>query len=377
MARRQFLGVGAASVSAALLAACGGSAMSTVTAPPGIPTPNVATLAAFVSPTLTALAQAQASAPSAPTAPAGVSTLRPVSLAVTPLAMTPPTVVVPATVPVGAAPPLASRPPIAPPPATGAQAPASSGGTVAGVMVAAKPGFVSGTVLDARGMPLRSTNAKATLTISGTSLAGQSVYYTALPDASGQYNQQVADGAYGVKASLKYQDADGLIFLFEPEPQEPSASYETAKSGLVKNFRWKLNGLIPEQSPNTATSYYGWSLILRDQGIAAMKELPKLYPGGKLQVTLTPTISTLWDGSPASVFTRTVPISVYGEEVFDVPYAKYTLSVVALDTTGKMQPLKVAAGIGVVPTDTTTPIPLTPKIYNGIGAERVNVGISL
>lgn len=212
------------------------------------------------------------------------------------------------------------------------------------VVVQPKAGYIAGTVLDARGQAI-TAKAKITVSISGISAAAQNVSYTLPVNAMGQYSQRVSDGSYRVSATLIYTDAAGQLFTFYPEPQEPDVSYDSA-AGIVKNFRWKISGPIPDTNAGSTSinDYYGWSLDLNFPQSMPAKDLPTLYPGGKIRATLTPS-GPLWDGSPSATITREAPIQplsdTFGVQMYDFPYGLYTLSVVVVDAGGTVHPLKV------------------------------------
>ncbi len=212
---------------------------------------------------------------------------------------------------------------------------------VASPSVMRQPGSVRGTVFTEGGEPV--TGGSVTVTIAGMTSGGGRVSFSLRPNARGEYSEQVSPGTYTVTAELKYVDTEGKVFTFPLDPVEPETAQDAAP-GIVKNFRWKMTGLPAGRSANpNEYLFYGWQVQLRngDSSSASATNPEKVYPGGKVRLTLTPN-GAFWDGSPGAPVVRE---TVYMEpNIPDLPYANFTVGAELVDANGVAHPLVVSAG---------------------------------
>lgn len=195
---------------------------------------------------------------------------------------------------------------------------------------------ISGTITDPRGQPLE----RAEIEVSGVSLAGERVRYTAKSDATGTYFLPVARGVYNIYAVFvaHYQGKRWRLRLHpcDEDNEMVSAGHEP----IVKDFQWRLAGLIPGANSTVADSYYGGSLWIRCSSSVDDDRLKSaiLSEGPERSVctfTLTPA-APLIDGSPGEVLTMTRTVkSLWSTEddvdlettpyLYDIPLGQYML----------------------------------------------------
>ncbi len=194
---------------------------------------------------------------------------------------------------------------------------------------------VSGTIMDPLGHPLEG----AEIEVSGVSLAGERVRYTIKSDATGGYSLPIARGAYNIYASLTmhYQGKKWRLRLHPCDENNDMVS--AGPSPVVKDFQWRLTGLIPGGDTTFADSYYGGSLWIRCSGENEQLKEAILSGGPERFVctfTLIPTAPRI-DWSPGEVLTVTRTVkSLWSAEdsvdlettpcLYDIPLGRYTLA---------------------------------------------------
>jgi hypothetical protein len=204
-----------------------------------------------------------------------------------------------------------------------------------------QPNTVSGIVLDTQGQPVANAKVRAenTALSTGSFVEGKT-------GADGRYSLPLsALGGWTILAWKDVTDEDGQVFHLRMAGAS-DADYEPFSPGaktVVRNFKWKLSGKIPDrsQAADYSAGYFGGSLHFvnahfRD-GNDAATEMPA---GTRINITLTPvTGATYLDGSPATqVITQTftiverVPRDV-NFYIGDIPVTKY--KVTATTSTGK------------------------------------------
>ncbi len=216
---------------------------------------------------------------------------------------------------------------------------------------------VSGTVTDPRGQPLEG----AEIEVSGTSLAGERVRFTARSDASGRYALPVARGVYKINATLTthYQGKRWRLRLHPCDGDNEMVSAGSAP--VVKDFQWRLTGPIPGGDPTLADSYYGGSLWVRCSGEDDHIREAILAAGPEHFVctfTFTP-VGPRIDGGPGEVLTmaRTVE-ALWSTEtnvdleatpyLHDIPLGQYTLtaSLMSSGLPGRTAPVPISVDGG-------------------------------
>lgn len=182
-------------------------------------------------------------------------------------------------------------------------------------------GMVTGRITTSTGQSLPA-GATASVTINGTSIAGERVSYNPSVDAQGRYSQRVADGLYAVTASVNFRYNGGTFNLtLHPNDDKPYRQTYDSKDGIVKDFTWKLSGLV-FSTYDTADplSYYGQYLTLIADSL-------KLSADSSIEFTFTPR-GPLADGSTGQPIKRTVKGSETTNWGYlsDIPIGPYTVT---------------------------------------------------
>jgi hypothetical protein len=193
---------------------------------------------------------------------------------------------------------------------------------------------VSGVVLDTHGQPIANAKIRAENTALTTD-----AYVEGKTDANGHYSLPLSVlGGWKVFAWKDVTDADGQVYHLRMAGAT-DADYEPfapGKSTVVRNFKWKLSGIIPDrsQAADYAMGYFGASLHFVNAHYNDDESKPTEMPAGtKVTVALTPVDdATYLDGTPATqVITKTftiverVPRDV-NFYIGDIPVAKYTVT---------------------------------------------------
>jgi hypothetical protein len=228
-----------------------------------------------------------------------------------------------------------------------------------------RPGYATGTILDQHGQPIKVGRVQAQLL--GVSQAGEKIAIDLPVDATGRYEGQIPAGNYSVVARL-VTSFGGKPFTFELDPVGGKLPDQSARNGVVRDFRWKLAGPRPERSATSSSPYdrYGFRLkVLSTDSCSPINPAPNCKLPENLQATLTLTpVGPLIDGSPGQPVTMALTggqlnKGFTAEE--DLPLATYRITV-ATTTSGTPRPLLVSASpTGASPaTPTAATVDLTP-----------------
>lgn len=208
-------------------------------------------------------------------------------------------------------------------PGTNTPGPNGPGTNTPGTQPAAN--VISGTVTDTQGNPL----PNAEIIVFGTTNGSDQQRYTTTTDSNGAYSVQVAAGQYYTYAfaNVTYENTAWSLPL---DPVDGVNDMQNPANGLTKDFRWKLDGLQPQQPAYDPHNFYGVPLHLNFAGL----NLPP--DGATFTFTLTPN-GPLIDGSTGQTLTfqrsaqamRTDPGSVSLDDtdnLYDIPIGDYTIT---------------------------------------------------
>ena len=125
------------------------------------------------------------------------------------------------------------------------------------------------------------------------------------------------------------------------------AAYNSAK-GIVKNFVWRLSGLLLNARPNEYGAYRGVGVLLFDAGptFETDKHLKARYPGSSVVVHLEP-VGPLVDGSAGKALDLETPTeALYITDKrckhLDVPLGDYKATAKLKLKDGGTRPLMIA-----------------------------------
>jgi hypothetical protein len=191
---------------------------------------------------------------------------------------------------------------------------------------APQPNSVTGVALDTQGRPI----ANATVWIEPALTTGLVQTRT---DAEGRYtSSNLLSLPYNAKAWVR-RDYNGQQFCLRLGMQNP-ADYDafTPSSGVVRNFRWQLTGVIEDL--RDYDGYFGGE-------VRVMRESD--FRNGKIEFTFTPT-APLIDGSTGTTFMRTFDTKK-DALVYDIPVGEYRVAATLVEQNGTRTPVKFATGI--------------------------------
>jgi hypothetical protein len=184
-----------------------------------------------------------------------------------------------------------------------------------------------------------------------TQLGGTRADYTVTPDENGQYESDLPDGVYKVWATVDV-DYNGRHFrlpLASEDKKDMHAAYNSSK-GIVKNFVWKLTGLLPGARPREYGSHWGVGVLLFDAGptFEPDKHLKSKYPGSSVVVHLEP-VGPLVDGSQGKALDLETPCeALYINDKrckhLDVPLGDYKATAKLKLRDGRTRPLMIEVG---------------------------------
>jgi hypothetical protein len=196
-------------------------------------------------------------------------------------------------------------------------------------------------VLNTKGQPIANAKVRAENTALTTD-----AFVEGKTDANGHYSLPLSVlGGWTIYAWKDVTDANGQVYHLRMAGAT-DADYEPfapGKNTVVRNFKWKLTGVIPDrsQAADFSSGYFGGSLDFVNAHYNEDESKPTEMPAGtKITVTLTPEPgATYLDGSAATeVITKTftiverVPRDV-NFYIGNIPVTKYTVT--AKTTTGK------------------------------------------
>lgn len=194
---------------------------------------------------------------------------------------------------------------------------------------AARPGEVSGTVLDTRGRPI----AGAIVWINPGVTTGLVKTKT---DARGQYRVTALPNVpYTVTAWAPVAFRGDTFCLRVPATSEAQYAPFAGREGTVRTFRLALGGAVPDADPMRL--YFGAEVRVMT---ASFQHEDELVPLGesRVELTLTPD-GPLVDGSAGKTLTR---VTRAGENMlYDLPLGQYTVTAVEIAASGARRPLLV------------------------------------
>jgi len=197
----------------------------------------------------------------------------------------------------------------------------------------AKPGYVIGRAVDARGKPL----SNVTIFIGGTTFAGGRAAEYSVEVKNGEYELEVPDGLYYVHAILSVL-YNGQKYKIELHPIDDTRHWLTSnsKNGIVKDFFWKLWGMNTyDAADNSPGRHHGGRILLKEESV-----FPK---GSTIQITLAPQ-GPLIDGSQGQTLSlrATAPVPRRGlGALLDIPIGRYTVTTELILPDGRTQPVRV------------------------------------
>jgi hypothetical protein len=200
--------------------------------------------------------------------------------------------------------------------------------------------MVTGVVLDTKGKPIAGAKVRA------ENPTGYNIHVDGTTDANGKYTLKLTSiGGWVIYAwkTITTEDGDTYHLRIAGEKESDYAAFAPGKTPVVRNFRWKLTGAIPDrpQAPDFSSGYFGGSLrFVNDhynENGGGATEMPE---GTVITVTLTPVAGAKYlDGTPATqVITKTFKIKQRVPRdvnfyIGDIPVTEYTVS--AKTNTGK------------------------------------------
>lgn len=230
--------------------------------------------------------------------------------------------------------------------AGGTSIPAGSGAPGGVGQSQPRPGYATGTILDERGRPITGGRLQAQLL--GVSQAGEKIANDLPVDAAGRYQGKIPEGNYSVVARI-YIAFGGQQFVFDLDPVGGKGPDQAARSGVVRDFRWKLAGLRPERSASETTPFsrYGFRVQFSSSDNCSPINPAsncKLPDDLRATVTFTPT-GALIDGSQG----QPVTIAATGAQLNrgftadqDLPLANYRITIATV-TGSATRPLLISA----------------------------------
>jgi len=197
-----------------------------------------------------------------------------------------------------------------------------------------EPNTVTGVVRDAQGQPMAGVKVRAVNTASGGN-----TFVDATTDNNGRYTLRTSFlGGWTMVAwkTVTTPDGDTYHLRIAGATDADYQPFTPGKDPVVRNFKWKLSGVIPDrpQAADFSTGYFGGSLRFvndhyRDNSTAAT-EMPV---GTVINVTLTPIAgATYLDGSPATqVITKSFTIAARTPRnvnyyIGDIPVTAYQVT---------------------------------------------------
>jgi hypothetical protein len=231
------------------------------------------------------------------------------------------------------------------------------GGGGAGPSQGRQADVIAGAITDARGKPI--PGAEFTVSIRGTTIAGERTSFSPPVDKDGRYAQRVPAGVYAISARMIYE-YNGKRYTLDLHPDDDQRRERTYESrdGVVKDFRWRTTGLEPGE--DAANQYYWYGGRVQPQQASSDDALNLRYPGGMVEVTLTPR-GPLIDGSTGQTITQPLPTDRLNRAwIDDVPIGRYTASAKLIAANGAEQPLALSAEYSGAPFAATLDLEFTP-----------------
>jgi hypothetical protein len=225
----------------------------------------------------------------------------------------------------------------------------SSDGGGGGGATSAKPGMLTGTILDERGKPISVPGVKYHVSISGNSeKSGEKVQYNPAVKPDGTYESKLVPGTYhsvSAKIEVKFNNNS---YMFDLDPVQDNTSDREAANGIHQDFVWKVTGphfrYRETPDPTNHTNWYGASVKVRLSGYREdLKKGVEAPPAGtKFTFTLKP-VGKQIDGVDAKEmkFERTFTDrrDLDNNVLNDIPIAIYKMTGVETTPDGKIRKL--------------------------------------
>lgn len=214
----------------------------------------------------------------------------------------------------------------------------------------AKPGFITGRATMQDGQPVPNfevfyIGANASNGVSGRGVGKNGSYSIPVPANAevGVYARAIAD-FNGQKYALEMEATNG----------KTRNNAESTSNGIVRDFVWKLSGLRPgqtkqsaaEDSPNYPSAYYGGVIKLDADTMTTGRNDSSLryaFPAeSTIAVTLTPQ-GSLVDGSKGQTITQTVRLgdaAHYNFYLRNIPIGIYSASATLTTPAGEKKSLR-------------------------------------
>jgi hypothetical protein len=191
-----------------------------------------------------------------------------------------------------------------------------------------QPNTVTGIVVDAQGNPLSGVKVRA------ENPMGNNIHVDGTTGGDGRYNLQLSSiGGWKIYA-WKNAGYKGKTFHLRMGMKNDADydAFSTNDKTVVKNFVWKLSGIIPDrdQDVKNGFGYFGGSLLF----VNINNLVPQMPAGTKVTVTLTPTAGAVYlDGraAPAAgAVTKSFTIRSGVDQNYyinDIPVTEYRIAI--------------------------------------------------
>ena len=221
--------------------------------------------------------------------------------------------------------PATNRPP-ANPPATNpppANTPSTNG---------AEAGTVTGKVVDSQGRPVAGAKVR---------IENDFYYFDVTTDAQGVYKSPaLPTGGFKAVAWARIAYKGQTYTLRMGMAQEADYDFFDAKNGVVRDFKWQLNGRIPDREAHDGEGYFGGTVSLSNGTGSIFDE--RMNEGDQVLLTLNPT-GPLIDGSTGQRLERSFTIKSGNEsyKITDIPAGEYEISAVRVVAGTEQEPLLI------------------------------------
>ena len=205
---------------------------------------------------------------------------------------------------------------------------------------AGEANVVTGVVQDTKGQPMAGVKVRAVNTASGGN-----TFVDATTDNNGRYTLKTSFlGGWTMVAwkTVTTPDGDTYHLRIAGATDADYEPFTPGENAIIRNFKWKLSGVIPDrpQAADFSTGYFGGSLrFVNDHYRDNSDAVTEMPVGTVITVTLTPVNGAKYlDGSPATqVITKSFTIAARTPRnvnyyIGDIPVTAY--SVTAKTSTG-------------------------------------------
>src|SRR6476620_9434566 len=161
--------------------------------------------------------------------------------------------------------------------------------------------IVTGVVLDTKGKPIVGAKIRA------ENPTGYNIHVDGTTDANGKYTLKLTSiGGWVIYAWKTVTTEDGDIYYLRMAGEKESdyAAFAPGKTPVVRNFRWKLSGAIPDRSQarDFSSGYFGGSLrFVNTYSNEEGGNPTEMAEGTTVTITLTPVSGAKYlDGTTAT-----------------------------------------------------------------------------